>query len=172
MKMMKKMKTEGRGAPSLAFLTVALLGGGCGPRAGAGDAGPAVTVLPPAPEAPSAPAPAPLPDDLDPAPLQAQENDAGTVKIKLSADSRRQAHVYWGRKELGVAPLEIVRPRGSAPLDLLIVAPGYLPLRTRVFTDRNDVLALRLYTEREASVLPGFSSNRDKAPSPTAKPRQ
>ena len=44
--------------------------------------------------------------------------DADTVTIKLIADARRQAHVYWGRKDLGVAPLEIVRPRGSAPLDL------------------------------------------------------
>ena len=95
-----------------------------------------------------------------------------TVTIKLIADARRQARVTWGRKDLGMAPLEIVRPRGSAPLDLLIVAPGYLPLQTRVFTDRNDILALRLYTEREASVLPGFSSNRDKAPSPTPKQRQ
>jgi hypothetical protein len=117
------------------------------------------------------PPPAPLPSDLDPAPEPAPASTE-TVTIKLIADARRQARVTWGRKDLGMAPLEIVRPRGSAPLDLLIVAPGYLPLRTRVFTDRNDVLALRLYTEREASVLPGFSSNRNHAPSPTTKPRQ
>ena len=97
---------------------------------------------------------------------------AETVTIKLIAEARRQARVTWGRKDLGMAPLEIVRPRGSAPLDLLIVAPGHLPLHTRVFTDRNDTLALRLYTEREAAVLPGFSSNRDRAPSPATKPRQ
>jgi hypothetical protein len=125
-------------------------------------------VVPPVPALPPAP---PLPDDLDPAPEPTPPSTA-TVTIKLVADARRQARVTWGRKDLGIAPLEIVRPRGSAPLDLLIVAPGYLPLRTRVFTDRNDVLALRLYTEREASVLPGFSSNRDKAPSPAPKPRQ
>ena len=105
-------------------------------------------------------------------PSRSRATPAETVTIKLTADARRQARVTWGRKDLGTAPLEIVRPRGSAPLDLLIVAPGYLPLHTRVFTDRNDTLALRLYTEREAAVLPGFSSNRDKAPSPTTKPRQ
>jgi len=169
---MMKTMAKGQGAPSLALLTVALLAGGCGPRAGAGDAGPAVTVLPPAPEAPSAPAPAPLPDDLDPAPLQAQGDDAGTVKIKLSADSRRQAHVYWGRKELGVAPLEIVRPRGSGPLDLTVLAPECLPLHTRVFTDRDDTLSLRLYTEREASGLPGYSVVAAQPSGPTKTRRQ
>jgi hypothetical protein len=117
-----------------------------------------------------APAP-PLPGDLEPEPEPAPAS-AKTVTIKLIADARRQARVTWGRKDLGMAPLEIVRPRGSAPLDLLIVAPGCLPLHTRVFTDRNDTLALRLYTEREAAVLPGFSSNRDKDPSLTTKPRQ
>jgi hypothetical protein len=159
-------KTKGQGgAPSLALLAVALLAGGCGPRAGARDAGAAVTVVLPVVDAASAPAPAPLPDDLEPAPAQAQGQpqpnggaaDAGTVKIKLLADSRRQAHVYWGRKELGVAPLEIVRPRGSGPLDLTVLAPECLPLHTRVFTDRDDTLSLRLYTEREASGLPGYS---------------
>lgn len=158
------MKTKGQGAPALALLAVALLAGGCGPRAGARDAGAAVTVVLPVVDAAPAPAPAPLPDDLEPAPAQAQGQaqandgaDAGTVKIKLLADSRRQAHVYWGRKDLGVAPLEIVRPRGSGPLDLTVLAPECLPLHTRVFTDRDDTLSLRLYTEREASGLPGYS---------------
>ena len=154
-----------------ALQVVACTGGGARSRApgaavdgGAPIAPPAAAVVPPVP-------PPPLPGDLEPEPEPAPASTE-TVTIKLVADARRQARVTWGRKDLGMAPLEIVRPRGSAPLDLLIVAPGYLPLRTRVFTDRNDVLALRLYTEREASVLPGFSSNRDKAPSPTAKPRQ
>jgi hypothetical protein len=95
-----------------------------------------------------------------------------TVTIKLTADARRQARVSWGRKDLGTAPLEIVRPRGSGPLDLLVVAPGCLPLHTRVFTDRDDTLALRLYTEREAAGLPGYSPNRDVAPSPANKPQR
>ena len=175
---MKTMKTKGQRAPSLSWLAVALLAGGCGPRAGAGDAGPAVTLLVPAVDAAVALAPAPLPDDLDPAPNpapgQGQPNDGapGTVKIKLLADSRRQAHVYWGRKELGVAPLEIVRPRGSGPLDLTVLAPECLPLHTRVFTDRDDTLSLRLYTEREASGLPGYSVVAAPPSGPTKTRRQ
>jgi hypothetical protein len=137
----------------------ALLGGACGSRGGAPDGGP--TVTPPAPAAAApAPPPVPLPDDLEPARAQgsADRPDAGTVKIKLIAEARRQAHVYWGRKDLGVAPLEIERPRGSAPLDLTVLAPDCLPFHTRAFTDRDDTLTLRLYSEREASGLPGYSA--------------
>jgi len=113
-----------------------------------------------------APPPAPLPTDLEPAPVD-DRADGGTVTIKLVADARRQAHVTWGRKDLGVAPLEIVRPRGSAPLDLMIQAPGFLPLHTRVFTDRDDTLSLRLYSEGDAVGLPGYAPPAP-APSPTA----
>jgi hypothetical protein len=113
-----------------------------------------------------APPPAPMPVDLEPAPVD-DRADGGTVTIKLVADGRRQAHVTWGRKDLGVAPLEIVRPRGSAPLDLTIQAPGFLPLHTRVFTDRDDTLSLRLYSEGEAVGLPGYAPPAP-APSPSA----
>jgi len=111
----------------------------------------------------------PLPDDLEPAALD-DRPDGGTVRTKLSAEARRQAHVFWGRKDLGVAPLEIVRPRGSAPLDLTIQAPGCLPLHTRVFTDRDDTLSLRLYTERDAIGLPGYSPPTPSAPSSSTNP--
>jgi hypothetical protein len=151
-------------------LALALAAGtlACSPRPGAADA-PTAAVTPLAPVA--AAAPVALPDDLEPAAADLRPDarpDGGTVKIKLIADARRQAHVYWGRKDLGVAPIEIVRPRGSAPLDLTIVAPECLPLHTRAFTDRDDTLSLRLYTEREASGLPGYSAP-PAAPSGPAK---
>jgi hypothetical protein len=77
------------------------------------------------------------------------------VTLKLLADANRKAHVFWGRKDLGVAPLEIRRPRGSGPLDLLFVAPGFLPLHTRAFTDHDETLSVRLYDEEAASSLLG-----------------
>src|SRR3954470_16054649 len=90
------------------------------------------------------------PESPDPHP------DAGTVSIKLIVDQKKKARVYWGRKDLGLAPLELQRPRNSGPLDLVVVAPGYLPLHTRVFTDRDDKLALRLYSESEAPSILGY----------------
>jgi hypothetical protein len=79
-----------------------------------------------------------------------------TVKIKLVADPQRKARVAWGRKDLGFAPLEIERPRGSGPLDLVVTAPGALTLHTRVYTDRDDKLALRLYGESEGPSVLGY----------------
>jgi hypothetical protein len=87
-----------------------------------------------------------------------------TVKIKVIVDARRQAHVVWGRKDFGVAPLEIERPRNSGPLDLIVVAPGYLPLHARALTDRDDVLSLRLYSAAEAPQLLGYRADAVPAP--------
>ena len=162
--------------PALVAMAVslALAPSACSSRGGATDAAPPVVTA--APAADAAAAPIVLPDDLEPAPVEngrdAGPPDAGTVRIKLLADPRRQAHVIWGRKDLGVAPIEIVRPRGSAPLDLTILAPDCLPFHTRAFTDRDDTLSLRLYTEREASGLPGYSAPPVPPSGPTKTRRQ
>jgi hypothetical protein len=105
-------------------------------------------------DSPAAPALEPEPDEpREPRPDAAPD----TVKIKLVADQRAQAHVFWGRKELGVAPVEVIRPRGSGPLDLLVLADGYLPLHTRAFTDRSETLSLRLVPAAAAAGLPGYA---------------
>jgi hypothetical protein len=145
-------------APALA-LAFAVATAGCSSRGrDAAGADPALDgAASPAAAVPSAPAAVPVYDDLEPAASDDRADGGGTVKIKLLADARRQAHVLWGRKDLGVAPLELVRPRGSAPMDLTIQAADCLPLHVRVFTDRDDTLSLRLYTERDASGLPGYS---------------
>src|SRR6185436_18587419 len=142
---------------SPALLAIMLVALACSSRGAARDA--------------PAPSPAPVYDDLEPAGSD-DRPDAGTVTIKLLADPKRQAHVTWGRKDLGIAPLEVVRPRGSAPLDLTIQAPGCLPLHTRAFTDRDDTLSLRLYGEREAGALPGYSPTENKAPTTATKTRR
>lgn len=117
---------------------------------------------PPAPPPPPRPAPAaaqpepPLPDE-EPEPLTPDPR-RGEVTIKLLADGNRKAHVFWGRKDFGAAPLEIRRPRGSGPMDLTVVAPGALPLHTRVFTDKDETLSLRIYDEDSARGLLGYRS--------------
>jgi hypothetical protein len=133
-------------------VTTPLAGCGSGRRA-------AETPQGPAPHAPGTSPPvapiAPIDDD-DLAPAGTVLGTPDRVTIKLVVDARWKAHVFWGRKDLGVAPLEIQRPRGSGPLDLLIVADEALPLHTRVFTDRDNSLAVRLYGESDASGLLGY----------------
>jgi hypothetical protein len=84
---------------------------------------------------------------------------SATVTIKIVAEPKRQAHVQWGRKDLGTTPLEIVRPRDSGPLDLVVTAPGCLPLHTRALTDRDDTVTVRLYGENEGPSLLGYQRN-------------
>jgi hypothetical protein len=128
-----------------------------------------------APEPAAIPLPAPAPAPA-PAPSVADEElveeapeanpRSETVTIKLVAEPSRKARVFWGRKDLGLAPLELQRPRNSGPLDLLVVAPGALPLHTRVFTDRDDKIALRLVAESDAPSLLGYRPE----PPPPDKP--
>jgi len=114
---------------------------------------PAAVAAPPAPAA--AKRHAPVEEDvLGEAPESNPTSE--TVTIKLVADPQRKARVFWGRKDLGLAPLELQRPRGSGPMDLLVVAPGALPLHTRVYTDRDDKLGLRLFAESEAPSMLGY----------------
>lgn len=92
---------------------------------------------------------------------EAPERDprSDVVKVKVIVDARRQAHVIWGRKDFGLAPLEIQRPRNSGPLDLVVVAPGYLPHHARAVTDRDDVIMLHLTAVADAPQLLGYRSS-------------
>jgi hypothetical protein len=154
---------------SAAALAAALLAAvGCASPPASPSVPPAGAAAPPATAGPppaSEPAPAVVDDDPPPPPP-----DAGTVTIKLVADARRQAHVFWGRKDLGVAPLEVKRPRGSGPIDLLVVAPGALPLHTRAFTDRDETLALRLYGDKEATGMLGWTPSPEPAATSASTP--
>jgi hypothetical protein len=89
---------------------------------------------PPPVAPPSAAPPAPTP----PPPLPA------TVRITVRTSPARKAKVYWGRKLLGVTPLQFERPRASGPLDLVLRADGYFPVHVRAYTDWNDGLTVEL----------------------------
>jgi hypothetical protein len=95
-------------------------------------------------------------------PPDAGTQDAAThldlVTIRLLVDPPKRAHVYWGAKDFGLAPLEIRRPRGSGPLDLVLRAPGFLTLHTRVFTDRDNGLSIHLVPEAEAARFSGYQT--------------
>jgi hypothetical protein len=151
---------SGLGRASLALALGSLVACGRAPSGAAPAAPPHADEPSPLLAAPASPprAPAsaaPAEDDLV---GEAPENNPAseTVTIKLVADPARKARVFWGRKDLGLAPLELTRPRHSGPLDLVVIAPGALTLHTRVFTDRDDKLALRLYAESEAPALLGY----------------
>ncbi|HSZ81076.1 MAG TPA: hypothetical protein VLA14_02285 [Polyangia bacterium] len=129
---------------------------------------------PPRPSLPTAPAASSLPTAPDELVAEAPESNptSETVTIKLVADPARKARVFWGRKDLGFAPLELQRPRGTGPLDLVVVTPGALTLHTRVFTDRDDKLALRFYAATDAPTLLGYHAEDDPALKPPKTPAE
>jgi hypothetical protein len=98
-------------------------------------------------------------------PLQTEERERNprseTVKLKLVISPAVRATVHWGRKRLaetrpGEMTVDLERPRGSGPIDLVVRADGYLPHHVRLFTDRNDRLSVRLTRPEEARGLLGY----------------
>lgn len=84
-----------------------------------------------------------------------------TVTLKVSVSPQVKAQVLWGAKTMaklapGSMEAEIVRPRGSGPVDLEIKAEGFLPYHTRLYSDRNEKVAVRLYRAEEAPGLFGY----------------
>lgn len=156
------------------ILTVAAVVAGCD-RGGHDSAPPPVAASPPviapvavAPEPPDA---AVAPDD--PLVTEAKETDprSETVRIKINVSPAITAGLFWGRRKLGETrpaqpSLEIDRPRGTGPLDLVIRADGFLPHHVRVFTDRDDRISVRLVRPADA---PGLLGYRRPAP-PAATP--
>jgi hypothetical protein len=84
-----------------------------------------------------------------------------TVTLKVSVTPQVKTQVMWGAKTMaklapGSMEAEIVRPRGSGPVDLEIKAEGFLPYHTRLYTDRNERVGVRLYRAEEAPGLFGY----------------
>ena len=97
--------------------------------------------------------------------LRAEEPEANpfseTVTLRLTVTPPVKALVMWGGKQVaklapGSMDAEIVRPRGSGPVDLEIKAEGYMPYHTRLYSDRNDKISARLFRPEEAPGLFGY----------------
>jgi hypothetical protein len=108
---------------------------------------------------------APVPTKIAEDDLRAEEPEANpyseTVTLRLSVTPPVKALVMWGGKQVAkLAPgnmeAEIVRPRGSGPVDLEIKAEGFMPHHTRLYSDRNDKISARLYRPEEAPGLFGY----------------
>jgi hypothetical protein len=67
------------------------------------------------------------------------------AKIKITIRSNPpKATVFWGKKNLGITPVILERPRDSGPVDLIVRNDGFFPVHTRAYTFRNDGYTVRL----------------------------
>jgi hypothetical protein len=147
-----------RRAGLAALVALAAAGPGCR------QVGPALVYAAPGAQAADAgPAPVPLQ-------AEAREADPRSQKVTLKLwVTPVTAEVFWGAKRLGTAgrePLQIERPRGSGPLDVVVRASGYLPFHTRLYTDRDDALTVRLTTPAAAPSLLGWKRTAPAKPRP------
>lgn len=83
-----------------------------------------------------------------------------TATIVFSVSPSVTATVSWGKKRLGIikpgAPLYVVRPRDSGPLDVTVKADGYLPVQTRAYTFNDQKMFVKLTKPEESKTLLGY----------------
>jgi hypothetical protein len=146
-------------------LLVLLLRGTAKPpdQPSAASAGSPATAQPPDPP-PAEDEPPPAGAAGTVAPAGAARADAGTpspnVRIVVKTYPPRRASVMWGNQRLGFAdrgnPLVIERPRDSGPLDLVIRAPGFVPVHTRAYTFDDMVVDVRITPNDKKDTLYGY----------------
>lgn len=153
-----RMLLTKRWLPVLA-VCLAALGGGVLVWRGKAQERQQGTVAQPAP-VPVAPVAAPATTSLDGGVVAPVEPPKTTATIVFTTVPATNARVMWGKKLLGSigpkAPLYIVRPRDSGPLDVMVLAPGYLPVQTRAHTFADNKLTVKLTTADQKQTLWGY----------------
>jgi hypothetical protein len=102
-----------------------------------------------------------------PAAPTAASPDAGAgelspkVRIVIQTIPPEKATVMWGRKPLGIIrgknrPLIIERPRDSGPLDVIVRAPGFVPVHTRAHTFTDNKLYVKITPLEEKKTIFGY----------------
>ncbi len=115
---------------------------------------------------PAEPAPAdepvPTTDETLTAETAELEPESPNVKLRVEVQPPGiKAQVWWGKKNLGVAPIQFERPRRSGPVDIVVKAIGFLNYHTRLFTDRNETLTVRMVPPQEVNTLLGYKHRPD-----------
>ena len=87
------------------------------------------------------------------------------ARITFSTIPPTNAKVVWGKKTLGVItsrqPLTVIRPRDTGPLDVMVYAPGFLPVQTRAHTFEDTQIIVKLTTPENMPTLWGYRAPLD-----------
>jgi hypothetical protein len=91
-----------------------------------------------------------------------------TARITFVTVPPVSASVTWGATKLGQIParesLVVTRPRDSGPLDVIVRAPGYLPVHTRAHTFGDSRVLVKLSTPEQMPTLLGYRVPIDAGP--------
>lgn len=96
--------------------------------------------------------------------------DSQRARITFSTIPPTNAKVVWGRQTLGTItsrqPLTVIRPRDTGPLDVMVYAPGFLPVQTRAHTFEDTQIIVKLTTPENQSTLWGYRAPLDAGVAP------
>jgi hypothetical protein len=82
------------------------------------------------------------------------------VKVTFRTFPPRRATVTWGSKRLGFIdrgkPLVVERARDSGPLDVIVRAPGFLPVHARAYTFDDAVVDVKITPLDKMDTIYGY----------------
>jgi len=77
------------------------------------------------------------------------------IELSVRTDGAA-AQVYHGRELLGTTPLSLSWPKNTGALDLVVSAPGHIPVNTRLYTYKSDNLTVKMFREDQGHLVFGF----------------
>jgi hypothetical protein len=92
------------------------------------------------------------------------------ARITFSTIPATNAKVVWGKQTLGTITskqaLTVIRPRDTGPLDVMVYAPGFLPVQTRAHTFEDAQIIVKLTTPENMPTLWGYRAPLDAGVAP------
>lgn len=78
------------------------------------------------------------------------------VRTVNAANAKVPAKVMWGRRLLGETPLYLRWPADSGPVDIVVLAQGYVPVHTRLYTFSDERVVVKLVDNEGKKALFGY----------------
>lgn len=94
----------------------------------------------------------------------ADKQERTHVELSFSTRPSVAARVYHGKKLLGTTPFSVQWKHDSGPVDVVVRAPGYLPVNTRAYSFRDDAVVVELTRPADASRLLGYKKKIEPPP--------
>lgn len=98
----------------------------------------------------------------------ADKQEKSHVKLSFATRPSVGARVYHGKKLLGTTPFSVQWKHDSGPVDVVVRAPGYLPVNTRAYSFRDDDVVVELTRPADASRLLGYKKKIEPPPDEAA----
>lgn len=87
-----------------------------------------------------------------------------SIRAINALNAKVPARVMWGRRLLGETPLNLPWPADSGPVDIVVAAPGYVSVHTRLYTFASDKVLVKMVDDEGKKALFGYKREAPSAP--------